>query len=57
MLQVIDFVKVNFCLRNVHFVETRMNTGLPACQDVLIHNVIHNLCGYREKVNKMRDLA
>ncbi|MES2324315.1 MAG: hypothetical protein V4633_18835 [Pseudomonadota bacterium] len=47
--QVLDFIHINFCLRNVHFVEEGFNTGFPGRPDRLIHNLIHNSCGYREK--------
>jgi hypothetical protein len=34
---------------NGQFVETRTNTALPACQEALVHTVIHISCGYENK--------
>ena len=56
-VQAIDFKGYNFCLRIGHFVETRINTALAACQEALVHIVIHISCGYRGKLNKINNLA
>jgi hypothetical protein len=32
-------------LSNGQFVETRIPSGLAACQVALVHTVIHNSCG------------
>jgi hypothetical protein len=44
-VQAIDFMREKFCLQNGHFVETRINTALPACQVALFHTLIHISCG------------
>jgi hypothetical protein len=57
VVQAIDFKGENFCLRIGHFVETRINTALAACQEALVHTVIHISCGYRRKPNKIKHLS
>jgi DNA-directed RNA polymerase sigma subunit (sigma70/sigma32) len=42
---------------NGQFVETRTNTALPACQEALVHTVIHISCGYENKGLGIKDLA
>jgi hypothetical protein len=42
---------------NGQFVETRINTALPACQEGLVHTVIHISCGYENKGLGIKDLA
>ena len=45
----LDFKGLKFCLLNGQFVETRTNTAVPACQEGLVHTVIHISCGYENK--------
>jgi hypothetical protein len=42
---------------NGQFVETRTNTAVPACQEAVVHTVIHISCGYENKVCGIKDLA
>jgi hypothetical protein len=42
---------------NGQFVETRINTALPACQEALVHNFIHISCGYENKCCGIKALA
>jgi hypothetical protein len=46
---VLDLEGLKFCLLNGQFVETRINTALAACQEALVHTVIHISCGYENK--------
>jgi hypothetical protein len=57
LLYVIDLTGNYFCLQDEQFVETRMGTGLRACQWGIIHKDIHSHCGYPKKCLTIRHLA
>lgn len=42
IFQVIDFTRENFCLWIRHFVVEPAVIGLLACQEVVIHTLIHS---------------
>jgi hypothetical protein len=56
-LQVIDYIQEKNCLRIQQIIETRINTGVAACQEGFINNFIHSCCGYLKKSCKNRGLA